>query len=121
VQKSGYRWTLLLLVVTPVIWSLPVALLVGELSAALPEDGGYYAWVRRAMVPSGGSQEAWLSLAASIFDMAIYPTLFVLYLGRLWPALAVGWSGWAVGAAMIAACALWNIAVRAPSVKALCC
>ena len=24
-----------------------------------------------------GFQEAWLSLAASIFDMAIYPTLFV--------------------------------------------
>ena len=32
-----------------------------------------------------GFQEAWLSLVASIFDMAIYPTLFVLYLTRLFP------------------------------------
>ena len=110
VQKSGYGWALLLLAVTPIIWSLPVALLVGELSAALPEDGGYYAWVRRALGPFWGFQEAWLSLAASIFDMAIYPTLFVLSLGRLWPSMAAGWHGIAVGAAMIAACALWNIA-----------
>jgi amino acid transporter len=110
VQKSGYGWSLLLLAVTPLVWSLPVALLVGELSAALPEDGGYYAWVRRALGPFWGFQEAWLSLAASIFDMAIYPTLFVLYLGRLWPQLAEGWHAIAVGAAMIAACTLWNIA-----------
>ena len=55
--------------------------MVGELSRALPEEGGYYAWVRRALGPFWGFQEAWLSLAASIFDMAIYPTLFVLYLG----------------------------------------
>src|SRR5258708_5425206 len=29
VQKSGYGWALLLLAVTPIIWSLPVALMVG--------------------------------------------------------------------------------------------
>jgi amino acid transporter len=110
VQKTGYRWSLLLLAITPLIWSLPVALMVGELSAALPEDGGYYAWVRRAMGPFWGFQEAWLSMAASVFDMAIYPALFVLYLGRLWPRLAEGWMGLAVGATVIAACAAWNIA-----------
>src|SRR3989441_5862156 len=32
-----------------------------------------------------GFQEARLSLVASIFDMAIYPTLFVAYLTRLFP------------------------------------
>ena len=32
-----------------------------------------------------GFQEAWLSLVASIFDMAIYPTLFVAYLTRMFP------------------------------------
>ena len=64
---------------------LPTALMVGELAATLPEEGGYYAWVRRALGPFWGFQEAWLSLVASVFDMAIYPTLFTLYLGRLWP------------------------------------
>ena len=36
------------------------------------------------------AQEAWLSLASSVFDMAIYPTTFVLYLERLAPALTTG-------------------------------
>ena len=72
---------------TPVVWSLPTALMVGELAAALPEEGGYYAWVRRALGPFWGFQEAWLSLVASVFDMAIYPTLFALYLGKLSPPL----------------------------------
>ena len=109
IHDEGYRLAILLLAVTPLFWSLPVALLVGELSAAIPEDGGYYVWVRRAMGPFWGFQEAWLSLVASIFDMAIYPTLFVLYLGRFAPAWTAGWHGIAVGAVVIAVCAAWNI------------
>src|SRR3954468_9980124 len=71
-QRSGYSGAIVILLITPIVWSLPVALLVGELGAALPEEGGYFAWVARALGPFFGFQEAWLSLAASIFDMAIY-------------------------------------------------
>lgn len=110
VQKAGYRLALIILLVTPLIWSLPVALMVGELSAALPEEGGYYEWVRRAFGPMLGFQEAWLSLVASIFDMAIYPTLFIAYLGAMWPWAQNKWHGVLLGAAVIAACAVWNIA-----------
>ncbi len=110
IQKAGYSKTLLILAIVPIIWSFPVALMVGELSAALPEEGGYYAWVRRALGPFWGFQEAWLSLAASIFDMAIYPTLFVLYLGQLWPIALQGHNDVWIGAAVVAFCALWNIA-----------
>ncbi|MBV8821092.1 MAG: APC family permease [Acidobacteriaceae bacterium] len=110
IQKAGYSRTILILAIVPFIWSLPVALMVGELSAALPEEGGYYAWVRRALGPFWGFQEAWLSLAASIFDMAIYPTIFLLYLKQLWPAAVAGQRYILVGAAVVAACALWNIA-----------
>jgi amino acid transporter len=106
---AGYRRTIAILLLTPIIWSLPTALMVGELASALPEEGGYYAWVRRALGPFWGFQEAWLSLAASVFDMAIYPTLFVLYVGRLWPRLAVGPAAIGVGAAMIAVCAALNV------------
>ncbi len=107
-QSSGYRYALLLILLVPLLWSLPTALMVGELSSAIPDDGGYYVWVKRALGPFWGVQEAWVSLAASIFDMAAYPTLFVLYLERVWPRLQGG-GGLAVGAAVIAACALWNI------------
>ncbi|HET6935337.1 MAG TPA: APC family permease [Candidatus Angelobacter sp.] len=109
VQDSGYKLALVILFVTPLIWSLPTGLMVGELSAALPEEGGFYVWVRRAMGPFWGFQEAWLSLAASIFDMAIYPTVFVLYLGRLFPALTHGNRGLLIAAAMILVCLLWNL------------
>ena len=102
VQDTGYKLAIVILFVIPLIWSLPTGLMVGELAAALPAEGGFYVWVRRAMGPFWGFQEAWLSLVASIFDMAIYPTLFVLYLGRLWPEGIAGHRGVAIAAAMIA-------------------
>ena len=110
VQSPGYALGLVILIVTPLIWSLPTALMVGELSSALPHEGGFYAWVRRALGPFWGFQEAWLSLAASIFDMAIYPTLFVEYLSRLVPWFGEGHHGIFAGLAVIAVCAIWNLA-----------
>jgi amino acid transporter len=77
VHGAGYGRAILILLLTPILWSLPTAYMIGELSSALPAEGGFYAWVRRAMGDFWGFQEAWLSLVASIFDMAIYPTLFV--------------------------------------------
>ena len=76
----------------------------------MPEEGGFYAWVRRAMGDFWGFQEAWLSLVASVFDMAIYPTLFVLYLSRLFPWFAVNNRGVMVGLAVVVVCAALNIA-----------
>jgi amino acid transporter len=107
-KDVGFGPAIAVLVVTPLVWSVPTALMVGELAAALPEEGGYYAWVRRALGPFWGYQEAWLSLAASVFDMAIYPTLFVLYLGRISPTLGA----WplAIGALVIAMAAMCNLA-----------
>ena len=110
VHGAGYGRAILILLLTPILWSLPTALMIGELSSALPAEGGYYAWVRRAMGEFWGFQEAWLSLVASIFDMAIYPTLFVLYLDRMFPWFAQGHRGVMVGLAVVIACALLNIA-----------
>ena len=105
VHGAGYGRAILFLVLTPLLWSLPTAFMIGELSSALPFEGGYYAWVRRAMGNFWGFQEAWLSLAASIFDMAIYPTLFVAYLTRLFPWFAVNHRGVMVGLAVVIVCA----------------
>ena len=110
VHGAGYGRAILLLLLTPLLWSLPTAFMIGELSSAVPAEGGYYAWVRRAMGNFWGFQEAWLSLVASIFDMAIYPTLFVAYLTRLFPWFAVGHRGVMVGVAVVAICVLLNIA-----------
>ncbi|HXN33170.1 MAG TPA: APC family permease [Polyangiaceae bacterium] len=105
----GYFVAISVLLVVPLLWSVPTALMVGELASALPKEGGYYAWVRRAIGPFWGFQEAWLSLVASFFDMALYPTLFTLYLGYLVPSVASGAGAIVAGAIVIAACAAWNM------------
>jgi len=110
VHGAGYGRAILILLLTPLLWSLPTAFMIGELSSALPHEGGYYAWVRRALGNFWGFQEAWLSLVASIFDMAIYPTLFVAYLTRMFPWFQQGYRGWMVGLAMVIACAILNMA-----------
>jgi amino acid transporter len=120
IHGAGYFHGILLLLVTPILWSLPTAFMIGELSSALPSEGGYYAWVRRAMGNFWGFQEAWLSLVASIFDMAIYPTLFVAYLTRLVPWFGVEHRGVMVGLGVVVLCALLNIAgIRIVAISSL--
>ncbi len=109
IGKAGYGRALLILVVLPFVWSLPTSLMVGELASSLPDEGGYYVWVHRALGRFWGFQEAWLSLAASVFDMAIYPTIFVLYLGRVAPSWTAGYRGTLWALAVVLGCTLWNL------------
>jgi amino acid transporter len=131
IHGAGYGRGILILLFLPVLWSLPPAFMIGELSSALPAEGGYYAWVRRGMGNFWGFQEAWLSLAASIFDMAIYPTLFVGYLTQVapWFGGGYGWQvfpglvitrGVMVGAFVILGCTILNLAgIRVVGVTSL--
>ena len=107
--KAGFGRAILLLLLVPLLWSLPTALMIGELATTIPAEGGFYQWVRRAMGPFWGFQEAWLSLAASVFDMAIYPTAFVLYLSHLAPALTAGYRGILLKLTIVAISAAWNL------------
>ena len=87
VSSFGPGLALLLLVLTPVLWSLPVALAMAELAAAMPDEGGYVTWVRRAFGPFWGFQVGWWSWIDSFVDVAVYPALFVEYLKFWYPAL----------------------------------
>ena len=109
IGKAGYGRALLLLALVPLVWSLPTSLMVGELASAVPEEGGYYCWVRRALGRFWGFQEAWLSMAASVFDMALYPVIVVLYLGRIEPTWTANGRGtwWAL--VVVVLCAAWNL------------
>ena len=110
IHGAGYGRGILILLFLPVLWCLPTAFMIGELSSALPAEGGYYAWVRRGLGNFWGFQEAWLSLAASIFDMAIYPTLFVFYLKAMAPWFGVGNHGIYAGLFVVVTCAALNVA-----------
>ena len=109
IGKAGYSRALLLLLLIPLFWSLPTSLMVGELASAMPCEGGFYHWVRRAMGPFWGFQEAWLSLAASVFDMAIYPTAFVLYLSHIAPTLTAGSRGLLIKLGIVGISTVWNL------------
>jgi amino acid transporter len=106
---AGFGKAIVILLVLPFLWCLPTALMIGELASAIPAEGGFYVWVRRAMGPFWGYQEGWLSLSASIFDMAIYPAIFVLYLGKFNPALTDGVRGYAWSLAVVVLCCAWNL------------
>jgi amino acid transporter len=106
---GGYGPALVLIFVLPFFWSFPTALMLGELASAVPEEGGFYVWVRRALGPFWGFQEAWLSLATSVFDMAIYPTTLVLYLGRLAPAVTAGNRALLLEIVVVGAAVFWNL------------
>ena len=110
IHGAGYGRGILILLLLPLVWCLPTAFMIGELSSALPAEGGYYAWVRRGLGDFWGFQEAWLSLAASIFDMAIYPTLFVFYLEQMAPWFGTWGHGVLAGLFVVVTCAALNVA-----------
>ena len=82
IGSMGPTLGLILILLIPVIWAWPVALMTAELGTAIPEEGGYYVWVRRALGPFAGFQCAWLSFLYSIVDAALYPLLFAGYLSQ---------------------------------------
>ncbi|HKC63868.1 MAG TPA: APC family permease [Pyrinomonadaceae bacterium] len=99
VSAVGAGWAVVLVIATPLLWSLPIALMVSELSSMMPEEGGYYVWVRRAVGDFWGVQEGWWTICFTAVDMAIYPVLFVNYLAYFFPRLALdenGSSTWSV-------------------------
>jgi amino acid transporter len=108
VSSFGPGLALLLMILTPLVWSLPVALFVAELSSALPDEGGYVSWVRRAFGPFWGFQVGWWSWIGSFVDVAVYPALFVDYL-KFWTPEMGSLSRWAIAMAFIWTLAYLNI------------
>ncbi|HEY9226636.1 MAG TPA: APC family permease, partial [Gemmatimonadaceae bacterium] len=88
VHEVGPGLALLILLLVPILWSVPEVLIVGELASMLPEEGGYYRWVQRAFGNFWAFQNGWLTWLYSLVDMAIYPVLFLQYLGYFFPELS---------------------------------
>ena len=83
----GPGWAIILILVTPFVWSLPAALMAAELTALMPEEGGYYVWVREAFGPFCAVQQSWWMMTIATVWLAMYPVLFVSYLSFFVPAL----------------------------------
>ncbi len=109
VPSFGPALTLVLLVLTPIVWSLPIALAMAELGSAMPDEGGYVTWVRRAFGPFWSFQAGWWSWVDSFVDVALYPALFVEYL-RFWRPDMSGAERWLAALAFIAVLTALNLA-----------
>jgi amino acid transporter len=100
IHSVGPGLGLLILLIVPLIWSIPEVLIVGELASMLPEEGGYYRWVDRAFGRFWAFQNGWLTWMYSLVDMAIYPVLFNQYLRYFLPGLDARFE-WAISLAVI--------------------
>lgn len=87
---SGPGLALLLIAITPIIFSIPNMLMVQELNSIMPAEGGYYHWVKRAFGPFAGFMAGWNNWVVSWLDVAIYPVFAAFYLAYFFPALDSG-------------------------------
>src|SRR2546428_1786542 len=117
VPSFGPGLTLVLLVLAPLFWGLPVSLAMSELASAMPDEGGYVTWTTRAFGPFWGFQVGWWSWLDSFVDVAVYPTLFVEYLRHWYPTMAP-LERWLLALAFIAALTTLNLLGVRPTGRA---
>lgn len=67
------------------LFFLPLSIIIAQLSRAFPEEGGLYAWVRRAMGEKHGFTVAWIYWVNNIF---YYPAVLIFLAANL--AYAIG-------------------------------
>jgi amino acid transporter len=114
VSAAGAGVAVLLIATLPFLWALPDALTSCELAPAIPVEGGYVIWVRRAMGPFAGFLNAWWTWIYTLVDASIYPVLFATYLGGFAEnlfgshALSGDMAQWLLAAAMISMFAWLN-------------
>lgn len=112
---AGLRKTLMFLVLLPLVWSAPLALMTAELSCLMPENGGHVVWIDRAFGKFLGSLNATSGFVCNVFDNALYPVLFVEYLDTLLYAEATesspiaGWLAWGMKLMVLAMAAGFNL------------
>ena len=90
VSLSGPGFALLLLILTPLVFSIPNMLMVREMQSLMPAEGGYYHWLKQAFGPFVGFMGGWMNWVVSWVDVSIYPVLAATYLAFFIPALNNG-------------------------------
>lgn len=84
-SQVGAHASILLLMITPLLWDIPTIFTVLELNSMMPVTGGYYQWVKRALGLRWAFYEGWWTWLYTFADLAIYPVLFVEYLSFFYP------------------------------------
>ena len=80
VSSSGPGMTLLMILILPLVWSVPMAFVASELGSMIPEAGGLYRWIRRGMGEYWSFQAGWWWTLSLYVDSAVYVALALDYL-----------------------------------------
>lgn len=107
VSSSGPGLTLLMIIVLPFLWSFPMAFVASELGSMVPEAGGLYRWIRRAMGEYWSFQAGWWWTLSLYVDSAVYVAMALDYMQNQW-----GFDGGtraAIGVGLVAVFAFINI------------
>ncbi|HUF74888.1 MAG TPA: APC family permease, partial [Longimicrobiales bacterium] len=80
VSATGPGLAVLLLLVIPLVWGAPLALICTELASAIPEEGDAYVWVERGLGRFWAFQNGWWSTLSGLVDTALYAVLAATYM-----------------------------------------
>ncbi len=90
VGLSGPGLALILMALTPLMFSIPNMLMVREMTSMMPVEGGYYHWVKQGFGPFAGFMAGWMNWVVSWVDVSIYPVWAATYLAFFLPVLDEG-------------------------------
>ena len=85
IPSCGPGMTVLMLIVIPIIWAIPICMSVSELSAFMPEENGLYVWVKEAFGEMWGFFVGWWATLSIYLGMASYVVLVVGYASKFLP------------------------------------
>lgn len=85
IPSCGPGMTILILLVLPLIWVIPICMNVSELSAFMPEESGLYVWTKEAFGEMWGFCMGWWVSLSIYLGVASYCVLVVSYLEKFIP------------------------------------
>jgi amino acid transporter len=83
VPQSGPGLTILLVLLMPLLYGLPLGLASGEMASRFPVEGGYYRWIRRVFGDFWGFQTGWSAWMGAFCDGAVYAGFAAAYFEEL--------------------------------------
>ena len=89
VPISGPGLTLLMLILFPIFWALPISEMVAELGSVLPSEGGAYVWAREGLGEFWGWQVGFWGTIGTWLQQAMYVVLVAGYIEKFLSLTAV--------------------------------
>lgn len=109
VPQSGPGLTIVLLMLLPIFYGLPLGLASGEMNSRYPVEGGYYRWVKEVFGDFWGFQAGWWSWLGAFFDGALYAVWVAEYCDPFLPQSWVTPAHWVVPIVVIGVCTYINV------------